>query len=60
MSVKTPLKQNVPLVRVDFQSMQEKVYEQITQVLMRGGVKPGQKVSSRKLADDLGTSDRRI
>jgi DNA-binding GntR family transcriptional regulator len=56
-SLKTPLKKSVPLVRVDFQSMQDKVYEQITQVLMRGGFEPGQKVSSRKLAEALGTSD---
>lgn len=57
MSLKTSPKKNVPLVRVDFQSMQDKVYEQITQVLMRGGFEPGQKVSSRKLAAALGTSD---
>jgi DNA-binding GntR family transcriptional regulator len=50
-------KRSVPLVRIDFQSMQDKVYEQITHVLMRGGFEPGQKVSSRKLAAMLGTSD---
>jgi len=50
-------KEKVELVRIDFQSMQDKVYEQITQVLMRGGFEPGQKVSSRKLAAALGTSD---
>ncbi len=47
----------IPLVRIDFQSMQDKVYDQITHVLMRGGFEPGQKVSSRKLAGALGTSD---
>lgn len=47
----------IPLMRIDFQSMQDKVYDQITQVLMRGGFEPGQKVSSRKLAAALGTSD---
>src|SRR5579863_9207765 len=52
-----PGKRSVPLVRIDFQSMQDKVYEQITHVLMRGGFEPGQKVSSRKLAATLGTSD---
>jgi DNA-binding GntR family transcriptional regulator len=52
-----PSKRSVPLVRIDFQSMQDKVYEQITHVLMRGGFEPGQKVSSRKLAATLGTSD---
>ena len=51
------LKDNASLVRIEFQSMQDKVYEQITQVLMRGGFEPGQKVSSRKLAAALGTSD---
>lgn len=47
----------VSLRRIDFQSMQDKVYEQIRDVLMRGGFEPGQKVSSRKLAAVLGTSD---
>ncbi|OLP46374.1 GntR family transcriptional regulator [Rhizobium oryziradicis] len=42
---------------IDHQSVQEKVYERITEVLMRGGFQPGQKVSSRKLAAALGTSD---
>ena len=50
-------KKPLPLVRIDFQSMHGKVYEQITQALMRGGFEPGQKVSSRKLASALGTSD---
>ncbi|MBB3772799.1 DNA-binding GntR family transcriptional regulator [Angulomicrobium tetraedrale] len=43
--------------RITFQSMHEQVYTQITDVLMRGGFAPGQKVSSRKLAAALGTSD---
>jgi DNA-binding GntR family transcriptional regulator len=50
-------KKPLPLVRIDFQSMHDKVYQQITDVLMRGGFEPGQKVSSRKLASALGTSD---
>jgi DNA-binding GntR family transcriptional regulator len=50
-------KNAAPFVRIDFQTMQHKVYEQITNVLMRGGFEPGQKVSSRKLAAMLGTSD---
>ncbi|MDG3580293.1 MULTISPECIES: GntR family transcriptional regulator [Rhizobiaceae] len=54
--MKTP-KKVVSLKRIDFQSMQDKVYEQIRDVLMRGGFEPGQKVSSRKLAAVLGTSD---
>lgn len=45
------------LTRVEFQSMQDSVYDQIRGVLMRGGFLPGQKVSSRKLAAQLGTSD---
>lgn len=45
------------LKRIDFQSMQDRVYEEIRDVLMRGGFEPGQKVSSRKLAASLGTSD---
>lgn len=45
------------LARLEFQSMQESVYTQIRDVLMRGGFSPGQKVSSRKLAAVLGTSD---
>lgn len=57
MSRNEKAKSGIPLVRIDFQSMQDKVYEQITQVLMRGGFEPGQKVSSRKLAAALGTSD---
>lgn len=44
----------VPLV---VSSMQDSVYNQIRDVLMRGGFSPGQKVSSRKLAARLGTSD---
>lgn len=48
----------VPLLtRIDYRSMQDKVYQQIKDVLMRGGFEPGQKVSSRKLAAVLGTSD---
>jgi DNA-binding GntR family transcriptional regulator len=45
------------LARIDFQAMHTQVYEQIRGVLMRGGFEPGQKVSSRKLAAMLGTSD---
>lgn len=45
------------MARIAFQSMHEQVYTQITDVLMRGGFEPGQKVSSRKLAAMLGTSD---
>lgn len=51
------LKDKPALARIEFQSMHEQVYSQITTVLMRGGFEPGQKVSSRKLAAALGTSD---
>lgn len=57
MSSGIPLKDSTSLVRIEFQSMQDKVYQQIIQALMRGGFEPGQKVSSRKLATALGTSD---
>lgn len=47
-----------PVLRpIEFHSMQDSVYSQIRDVLMRGGFSPGQKVSSRKLAALLGTSD---
>lgn len=45
------------LARIDFQSMQSKVYEEIRSALMRGSFEPGQKVSTRGLAGMLGTSD---
>ena len=40
--------------------MQDRVYDQITTVLMCGGFEPGQQVSSRKLARALGTSEMPI
>lgn len=47
-----------PLLKpIEFQYMHQSVYEQIRDVLMKGGFSPGQKVSSRKLAAQLGTSD---
>lgn len=47
-----------PLLKpIEFQYMHQSVYEQIRDVLMKGGFFPGQKVSSRKLAAQLGTSD---
>lgn len=42
---------------ISHKSVQDKVYEQITEVMMRGGFEPGQKVSSRKLAAEMSTSD---
>lgn len=46
-----------PLSRIDRHSVQDQVYDQIRNVLMRGGFAPGEKLSSRKLAARLGTSD---
>jgi len=45
------------LTPINFQSMQDRVYEEITAGLMRGNFEPGQQVSSRKLARALGTSE---
>jgi len=45
------------LARIEYQSMQKEVYDRIRLALMRGGFEPGQKVSSRRLASQLGTSD---
>jgi DNA-binding GntR family transcriptional regulator len=45
------------LSRIEYQSVQDQVYGQLRDVLMRGGFAPGEKVSSRKLAARLGTSD---
>ncbi len=45
------------LSRIETRSVQDHVYLQIRHVLIRGGFAPGQKVSSRKLAAQLGTSD---
>ena len=51
--MKTP----IALEPVDFQSMQDKVYDQLRTVLMRGGFEPGQKLSGRMVAKALGTSE---
>lgn len=45
------------LSRIEYQSVQDQVYNQLRDVLMKGGFAPGEKVSSRKLAARLGTSD---
>ncbi|WP_425105093.1 GntR family transcriptional regulator [Ancylobacter sp.] len=47
----------LPFAPINHKSVQDKVYEQITEVMMRGGFEPGQKVSSRKLAAQMSTSD---
>lgn len=48
------------LTPINFQSMQDRVYDQLTTVLMCGGFEPGQQLSSRKLARALGTSEMPI
>lgn len=45
------------LSKIENHSVQDQVYRQLRDVLMRGGFAPGEKVSSRKLAARLGTSD---
>ncbi|KAA0972169.1 GntR family transcriptional regulator [Aureimonas fodinaquatilis] len=45
------------LSRIETQSVHQRVYKDIRHVLMKGGFAPGQKVSSRKLGAELGTSD---
>lgn len=45
------------LNRIEHHSVQDQVYDQIRHVLMRGGFRPGEKLSSRKLAARLGVSD---
>ena len=50
-------KTTASLTPINFQSMQDRVYDQITAGLMCGNFEPGQKVSSRKLARALGTSE---
>ena len=45
------------LSKIENHSVQDQVYGQLRDVLMRGGFAPGEKVSSRKLAARLGTSD---
>lgn len=51
------MKTSIALEPVDFQSMQDKVYDQLRTVLMRGGFEPGQKLSGRMVAKALGTSE---
>ncbi|SEH89608.1 GntR family transcriptional regulator [Paracoccus alkenifer] len=45
------------LSKIEDYSVQDQVYRQLRDVLMRGGFAPGEKVTSRKLAAKLGTSD---
>ena len=51
------MKTGLGLEPIDFQSMQDQVYEQLRAVLMRGGFEPGQKISGRMVGKALGTSE---
>ncbi|AZO07715.1 GntR family transcriptional regulator [Mesorhizobium sp. M3A.F.Ca.ET.080.04.2.1] len=51
------MKAGISLEPIDFQSMQDQVYEQLRTVLMRGGFEPGQKISGRMVSKALGTSE---
>ncbi|MCZ7450895.1 GntR family transcriptional regulator [Agrobacterium rhizogenes] len=51
------MKTGLVLEPIDFQSMQDQVYEQLRTVLMRGGFEPGQKISGRMVGKALGTSE---
>ncbi|RUW19790.1 GntR family transcriptional regulator, partial [Mesorhizobium sp. M4B.F.Ca.ET.013.02.1.1] len=45
------------LTAVDTVPLHEKVYLELVRALMSGQLQPGQKLTSRKLAKELGTSD---
>jgi DNA-binding GntR family transcriptional regulator len=45
------------LTAVDSAPLHEKVYLELVRALMSGQLQPGQKLTSRKLAKELGTSD---
>lgn len=45
------------LSAIDAEPLHEKVYREITRALISGKFEPGQKLTSRKLARELGTSD---
>jgi DNA-binding GntR family transcriptional regulator len=47
----------LPLGQIDFAPLHERVYTELRQALMSGKFAPGQKLTSRKLAAALGTSD---
>lgn len=51
------MKTDLKLQPIDFQSMHDKVYEELRTVLMRGGFEPGQKISGRMVGKALGTSE---
>jgi DNA-binding GntR family transcriptional regulator len=47
----------LPVAQIDFAPLHERVYTELRQALMSGKLAPGQKLTSRKLAAALGTSD---
>lgn len=47
----------LPVSQIDFAPLHERVYEELRTALISGKFTPGQKLSSRKLAAALGTSD---
>ena len=51
------MKAGIGLEPIDVQSVQDKVYNQLRTVLMRGGFEPGQKISARMIGKALGTSE---
>lgn len=50
-------KQQLGLLVVENEPLHEKVYREIVRALVSGEFEPGQKLTSRKLAQELGTSD---
>jgi DNA-binding GntR family transcriptional regulator len=47
----------LPVAQIEFTPLHERVYVELRQALMSGKFEPGQKLTSRKLAAALGTSD---
>jgi len=47
----------LPVSQIDFAPLHERVYKELRSALISGKFTPGQKLSSRKLATALGTSD---
>lgn len=47
----------ISLAQIDFAPLHERVYAEVRQAIIAGKFEPGQKLTSRKLAAELGTSD---
>jgi DNA-binding GntR family transcriptional regulator len=47
----------LPVAQIDFAPLHERVYDELRSALISGKFSPGQKLTSRKLAAALGTSD---